>query len=60
MPRLVALAIAPGPSFVAALRRAWDEGDAVLPLDTRRPAPALERVLDAMAPHAVVSEDGLE
>jgi O-succinylbenzoic acid--CoA ligase len=35
------------PSFVDALRRAWDAGDAVLPLDPRLPGPARQAVLDA-------------
>jgi o-succinylbenzoate---CoA ligase len=33
--------------FLDRLRRAWDDGDAVLPLDPRLPAPARERVLAA-------------
>jgi O-succinylbenzoic acid--CoA ligase len=43
--------------FVAALRRAWDDGDALFPLDPRLPAPARERVLAAARPHEPV-EDG--
>ena len=43
MPRLVAVETDDG--FVAGLRRAWDRGDAVLPLDHRLPAPARDRVL---------------
>jgi O-succinylbenzoic acid--CoA ligase len=35
------------PSFVDALRRAWDAGDAVLPLDPRLPGPARQAVLGA-------------
>ncbi len=41
-----------------ALRRAWDTGDAVFPLDPRLPAPARERALDAIAPARVVGADG--
>jgi O-succinylbenzoic acid--CoA ligase len=37
-----------GPDFVDALRRAWDDGDAVLPVDQRLPRPAVESLLDAM------------
>jgi O-succinylbenzoic acid--CoA ligase len=37
MPRLVALDLPGGPEFVAALQRAWDAGDAALPLDQRLP-----------------------
>lgn len=58
MRRLVALAMAGGPRFVEQLRRAWDAGDAVLPVDPRLPATARERLLDVMAPGAVVGEDG--
>jgi O-succinylbenzoic acid--CoA ligase len=36
------------PSFVDALRRAWDDGDAVLPVDPRLPAAARDALLDAM------------
>ena len=38
MPELVALAVPPGPAFLDALRRIWDDGDAVLPLDPHAPA----------------------
>ncbi|HUS61180.1 MAG TPA: AMP-binding protein [Acidimicrobiales bacterium] len=58
MPALVALVMPPGPAFVDALRRTWDEGDAVLPLDPRWPAPAIAAVLQAMAPGVVVTDDG--
>lgn len=44
--RLVVLD-ATGAAFVDALQRAWDEGDAVLPLDPRLPAPARDVVLTA-------------
>jgi O-succinylbenzoic acid--CoA ligase len=37
-----------GEPFVDALRRAWDAGDAVLPVDTRLPRPAIERLLESM------------
>jgi O-succinylbenzoic acid--CoA ligase len=49
VPRLVVLE-AVGQPFVDALRRAWDEGDAVLPLDPRLPAPARDAVLRAARP----------
>ena len=50
MPRLIPLDATPGWTFVDELRRAWDAGDAVLPLDPRLPAPAARRILDAMRP----------
>jgi len=40
------------------LRRAWDAGDAVLPVDLRLPPPARARLLDALAPDVVVGPDG--
>jgi O-succinylbenzoic acid--CoA ligase len=56
--RLVALDLPGGPGFVDELRRAWDDGDAVLPVDGRLPAPAREAVLDALAPGVVVDPSG--
>src|SRR5215470_1440679 len=55
--RLVPLDAAPGPAFVEALERAWDAGDAVLPVDPRLPGPARARLLAAMEPDRPV-EDG--
>src|SRR4051812_36550601 len=46
--RLIPLPADPGPAFVDALRRAWDDGDAVLPVDPRLPRPASEALVDAM------------
>lgn len=43
-----------GDDFVTSLRRTWDAGDAVLPLDPRLPTPAAEALLDALGPAAVV------
>jgi len=47
-----------GPAFVDRLRRAWDEGDAVFPLDTRLPDAARRRLLEAAAPTIVADEAG--
>ena len=58
MRRLVALALPGGEPFVTELRRAWDAGDAVLPLDPRLPGPSRQRVLDAMRPSVIVAPDG--
>jgi O-succinylbenzoic acid--CoA ligase len=58
VPSLIALAVPPGPAFVAALQRVWDAGDAVLPLDLRLPRPALDGLLDRLVPAAVVDEAG--
>lgn len=56
MRRLVVVEARGTPAFVDRLRRAWDEGDAVLPLDPRLPGPARERVLAAARPEEPVAE----
>ncbi|HWE57449.1 MAG TPA: AMP-binding protein [Acidimicrobiales bacterium] len=58
MPDLVAIDMAGGPAFVAALTQAWEEGDAVLPVDQRLPEAARAGLLDVMAPAIVVDGDG--
>ena len=58
MHRLVALDLPAGPAFVDALRRTWDDGDAVLPVDRRLPPAARDRLLAAARPHAVATEGG--
>lgn len=58
MAELVALDLPAGPEWTRALRRAWDDGNAVVPVDPRLPGPARERLLDAMAPSFVVTADG--
>lgn len=47
-----------GAGFVAALRRAWDRGSAVLPLDQRLSPSAKARLLGVLAPAAVDAGDG--
>lgn len=56
MRRLVVLDAVGGPAFVEALRRAWDAGDAVLPLDPRLPRPAADALLGALRPDAPVDD----
>lgn len=58
MPDLVALDLPGGQPFVDALRRVWDAGDAVLPIDRRLPEPARATLLAAMAPSAIIDEHG--
>ncbi len=41
-------------AFVTSLRRAWDEGDAVLPVDPRLPMPAVDDLLAALRPEVLV------
>lgn len=43
-----------GEEFVTELRRSWERGDAVLPLDSRLPSAARDRLLDALHPARVV------
>lgn len=54
MPELVAVVARGSDAFVATLRRVWDDGDAVLPVDPRLPAPVADALLDALAPSWVV------
>jgi o-succinylbenzoate---CoA ligase len=58
MPGLQALDLPAGPGFVDALRSAWHDGDAVLPVDTRLPAPARSILLDSLRPTVVVDANG--
>jgi O-succinylbenzoic acid--CoA ligase len=43
---------------VEELRRVWDAGDALLPVDRRLPRPAVERLLESLRPEAVVGDEG--
>jgi O-succinylbenzoic acid--CoA ligase len=58
MPDLVAVDLPAGQAFVDALHRAWDRGDAVLPVDHRLSRPAVDRLLDGLRPATVVDGDG--
>ena len=58
--RLIALDVPAGPSFVDALTRAWDDGDAVVPVDQRLPPPAKAAQLAALAVTVVRDADGTE
>jgi O-succinylbenzoic acid--CoA ligase len=60
MPGLVALDLPAGPAFADAVRRTWDAGDAVLPIDPRLPPAARQALLRAMRPTAVLRTDGRE
>ena len=57
MPRLVLIDGVGGPTFVDALRRAWDDRHAVAVVDPRLPAPARAAAVEAFRPDAPV-EDG--
>lgn len=56
--QLVAVVAEGRPAFVDILRRTWDDGDAVFPLDPRLPRPAAEALLDALAPATVLDPEG--
>jgi O-succinylbenzoic acid--CoA ligase len=56
VPRLVAVDAVLEPAFVAALQRAWHDGDAVLPVDPRLPGPARGALLAAMRVGESVAE----
>lgn len=58
MPEVVAVTALPTEGFVDTLRRVWDDGDALLPVDPRLPAPAVATLLDRLAPTVVVGPDG--
>ncbi|MGH9017703.1 MAG: class I adenylate-forming enzyme family protein [Acidimicrobiales bacterium] len=58
MRQLVALAAAGGDAFPGRLTAAWDDGDAVLPVDPRLPAAARRRLLEHLRPSALVDPDG--
>lgn len=58
MPRLVAIALPPGPAFVRELTEAWADGDAVLPVDPRLPLAAAGALLDALRPAVLIDEAG--
>jgi O-succinylbenzoic acid--CoA ligase len=55
---VVALDLPGGPAYVEAIRRVWETGDAVAPVDPRLPPPEARRVMDALAPTAVIEADG--
>ena len=57
MPALVAVPLG-GPAFVAVLRRLWDEGAAVFPLDHRLPPPVRAAVLARVRPTEMWDEEG--
>lgn len=58
MPLLIALDLPGGSPFVDALRQAWEDGNAILPIDQRLPQVAKERLITAMAPHTIIDSQG--
>ncbi|MFV0317486.1 MAG: ANL family adenylate-forming protein [Microthrixaceae bacterium] len=60
MAELIAIDCVPGPTFVAELERAWEAGDAVLPLQREAPLAMRRRAAEAMGASRVVTETGSE
>ena len=58
MSNLVALDLPGDQAFVDTVRRIWDRGDAVLPIDRRLPGPARAALLAAMRPTHLVDTTG--
>lgn len=54
----MALDLPQGPAFVNELRRVWDAGDAVLPVDQRLPPSAKTALLHALEPSVVIGPGG--
>lgn len=60
MNRLVVLDMPGDAKFVTAMKRIWDAGDAVFPVDQRLPVEARTTHLEAMAPSAIIDANGTE
>lgn len=58
MNELVCLDLDCGQPFIDRLRRAWDEGDAIFPLDRRLPRAEQLRLLDLIRPTIIADESG--
>lgn len=58
MNELICLDLPSGPAFVDHINRAWDDGDAIFPLDQRFPDALRRDVLDSVAPTIIVSASG--
>lgn len=58
MRSLIALDVHGGDSFVEALLRIWEDGDAVMPFDSRAPLSHRRRILQRMRPSAIEEADG--
>lgn len=54
---LICLDMPCGEQFVSRIKRAWDNGDAIFPLDQRLPTPARRDVLAAVKPTVIATSD---
>jgi len=57
MKALIALDIEPSQRFVDELSKAWDDGDAVLPIDQRLPLEAKRNLIAQLKPTHIISSD---
>jgi O-succinylbenzoic acid--CoA ligase len=55
---LVALDMPCGPVMLDRIKKAWDQGDAVFPLDQRAPQAMRQRLIDAAAPTLIATNNG--
>ena len=58
VPDLVALDLPGGPACVRAIEETWARGDAIFPIDRRLPKAELARVMEVVAPTAIIEHDG--
>ncbi|MHB8262876.1 MAG: class I adenylate-forming enzyme family protein [Acidimicrobiales bacterium] len=58
MPKLIALDMPAGERYVAAIQEAWNNGDAVMPIDRRLPPDTLRQLIDVCRPTDVRRDDG--
>ncbi len=54
----MALRLTEGERSAAAVRELWDEGHAVMPIDSRLPAREIEWILSVSRPHLLISGEG--
>ena len=58
MPSLVALDIIPGQFFVDQMKKVWDNGDAILPIDQRLPVFAKQQLISQLGASFVIGPQG--
>ncbi|MFZ9165141.1 MAG: hypothetical protein ACO22N_03575, partial [Ilumatobacteraceae bacterium] len=60
MRELVAIDMPAGDAFVNVLRKVWDSGDAVLPIDQRLPKVARKNLITQFKVSSLIGADGLK
>jgi len=58
VPALVALDISPGQLFIDEMKRSWDSGNAILPIDQRLPQLARQQLIKEFGASYVVNQQG--